>query len=327
MVGAEAADQRPGHRGEPEGRTDQAHVAAAGPGRDEIGDDRLDADHEPAAAGALDRAEGDEFVHAPRPARQRRAGGEDEEGEEEDGLAAEEITELAVERQSDGGGQEVGRHRPGHRVQAVQFADDLRERGGHDGLVEGGEQQRRHQPGEDQAHAAGAGRRHRGGAGARAAGPVVHGRPRRRCRGARCGRTGPLDPFTQGGPAHVLLPSSRLLPPNFSHWATTPIKRGEWGRAGRERTSSTVRSAPLGLPSGLSARRRAGGPHTSAHRKPPEPVSVTAGVRGDGRAGPLTSPSRGRGCRGARRRSGRAPWGRRSSRRSRRRRRRPSRWW
>ncbi len=231
-IGAEAADQRAGHGGEAEGGTDQAHVAAAGPWRYDIGDDRLDPDDEPAAADALDGPEDDQFVHRPRPAGQRRADGEDEDGEEEDGLTAEEVAELAVEGQPDGGGEEVGRHRPGHPAQAVQLADDLRECGGDDGLVEGREQQRQHQTEEDHADAAGAERHRRTGDGS--PGAVV--RCRSRCRAGRgrtgYGRTGPLDPLAQGGPAHVLLPSSRLLPPNFSHWATTPINRGERVRAG-----------------------------------------------------------------------------------------------
>ena len=220
----------PGHGGEAEGGTDQAHVAAAGPWRYDIGDDRLDPDDEPAAADALDGPEGDQFVHGPRPAGQRRADGEDEDGEEEDGLTAEEVAELAVEGQPDGGGEEVGRHRPGHLAQAVQLPDDLRERGGDDGLVEGREQQRQHQTEEDHADTAGAERHRRTGGGV--LGAVVRGRGRCRAGYGRTGygRTGPLDPLdplAQGGPAHVLLPSSRLLPPNFSHWATTANNRGE----------------------------------------------------------------------------------------------------
>ena len=156
VVGEEAAEQRPGDGGQSEGGADQAHVAAALPGRYDIGHDRLDADHEAAAADALDGAEDDQFVHRARPARQRRADDEDENGEDEDRLAAEEVTELAVEGQTDGRGQQVGRHRPGHLVQTVQFADDLRQGGGDDGLVERREQQRQHQADEDQPHPAGA---------------------------------------------------------------------------------------------------------------------------------------------------------------------------
>ena len=57
VVDEEAAEQRPGDRRDAEHRADQAHVAAALPRRDDVGDDRLRADHEPAGADALDRAE------------------------------------------------------------------------------------------------------------------------------------------------------------------------------------------------------------------------------------------------------------------------------
>lgn len=155
-------------RGEAEDRADEAHVAAAFPGRHDVRDDRLDADHEAAAADALDGAEGDELVHGARPARQRGADDEDDDGELEDALAAEEVAELAVERQDDGGGEEVGGDRPGHLLQAVQLTDDLRQGGGDDHLVERREQQGEHQPEEDHADLAGADlRRVRAGCGPR----------------------------------------------------------------------------------------------------------------------------------------------------------------
>ena len=56
-VDEEAAEQRPGDRGDGEHRADQAHVAAALARRDDVGDDRLRADHQAAGADALQRAE------------------------------------------------------------------------------------------------------------------------------------------------------------------------------------------------------------------------------------------------------------------------------
>ncbi len=194
VVGEVAAEQRPGDGGETEGGADQAHVAAALPGRHDVGDDRLHADHEAARADALERAEGDQLVHRTRPAGERGADDEDGDGELEDALAAGEVAELAVERQADGGGEQIGGDRPGHPVQAVQFADDLRQRGRDDHLVEGREQQGQHQPGEHEPHAA---RAETGGLGGWGLGCSARRRER-------------LVPH-QSRPAHVPLPSSHLL--------------------------------------------------------------------------------------------------------------------
>jgi len=53
MVGEEAADQRPGDTGNPEHSAEVALVAATVARRDDVGDDGLRADHEPAAADPL----------------------------------------------------------------------------------------------------------------------------------------------------------------------------------------------------------------------------------------------------------------------------------
>ncbi len=147
-----AAEQGPGHGGEAEGGADQAHVPAALPGWHDVGDDRLHADHEAARADALQGAERDELVHGLCPARERGAGDEDDDGELEDALAAEEVAELAVDGQSDRGRQKVGGDRPGHPVQAVQLTDDLRERGGDDHLLQGGQEQGEQEREQDQPH-------------------------------------------------------------------------------------------------------------------------------------------------------------------------------
>ncbi|GAB2888487.1 hypothetical protein GCM10027074_65990 [Streptomyces deserti] len=207
-----AAEQRPGHGRDPEGGAEQAHVAAPPPGRHDVRDDRLDADQEPARADALQGAEGDQLVHGLRPAGECGAGDEDDDRELEDALAAEQVAELAVDRQSDGGGEQVGGDRPGHPVQAVQLADDLRERGGDDHLLQGGEQQRRQQPEEDQPHTA----RARFGGGGRRRGGVLRG---------RFGRF----VVHRSDPAHVPLPSSRCrtIYAETLRKSTTTSKRDE----------------------------------------------------------------------------------------------------
>ncbi|GGX72339.1 hypothetical protein GCM10010358_28430 [Streptomyces minutiscleroticus] len=203
VVGEVAAEQRSGDRGEAERGADEAHVAAALPGRHDVRDDRLYADHESARADALQGAPGDELVHRGRPAGQRGAGDEDDDGELEDALAAVEVAELAVDGQADRRGEQVGGDRPGHPVQAVQLADDPRQRGGDDHLLQGGEQQREHEPAEDQAHPAGP------ESGDRCGGRVRRRGGRRGAGSVLGGRGGPLVPHL-GDPAHVPLPSSRL---------------------------------------------------------------------------------------------------------------------
>lgn len=221
--------RRARHGGEAEDRPDEAHVAAPLPGRDDVGDDRLDADHESAAADALDGAEGDEFVHGARPACQGGADHEDDDRELEDALAAEEVAELPVDRQADRGGEEIGGDRPGHLVQAVQLADDLRQCGGDDHLVERREQQGEHQPEEDQPDPAGADLVRRGG---RPGGGRWRGRL-----GLHRG-TG-LHP----GPGHPVLRASRLVlhQSDPTHHVTLPSSQlrrpflASGGKAGQTR--------------------------------------------------------------------------------------------
>ncbi len=141
------------------------------------------------------------------PAGQRGGGDEDDEREDEDALAAEQVAKSAVYGQYGGAGEEVGRDGPGDGGAAVRLAGDARQRGGHEALVEcgerGGEQQRRQQGGawEPRPKRSASGARRRGaGLGGRARGPGFGGKEVfvLRC---RC----------PDGPAHVLLPSSRLL--------------------------------------------------------------------------------------------------------------------
>ncbi|GDY61660.1 hypothetical protein SAV14893_010530 [Streptomyces avermitilis] len=222
-----AAEKGPGDGGETEGGADQAHEAAAFAWRDDVRDDRLDADHESAGAEALDRAEGDQLIHGPRPAGEHGADDEDDDRELEDALAAEEIAALSVDGQCDGGGEQIRGDRPGHPVQTVQLADDLRERGGHDHLLEGGEQHGEHEGAEDQPHPARA---------------ELRG-PGRRWGGGVRGLGGRLV-LDQSGPAHVSLPIVALAA-QLPLSATTTSKRDELRRttAGPGDPLETVRVA------------------------------------------------------------------------------------
>ena len=235
----------------------------------------------PPRADALDGAEGDQLVHGPRPAGQRGADDEDDDGEQEDALAAEEVAELAVDGQPDGGGEQVGGDRPGHLVQAVQFADDLRERGGDDGLVERGEQQREHQPEEDQPDAAGAepappyrrraswGPSCAAGAGRRA------GCRADRVRADRSAST-PLDPLAQGASRPRAAP---LVTPAAAQFLALRDNSEQARRRVRAAVGTDVKCVARGaywapIRAFRTERiRRAGTLRLTG--KPPEPVSVT----------------------------------------------------
>ena len=145
----EAAEQRAGDAGDREHGADQAHVAAAVARRDDLGDDRLRADHQPARAEALQRAEGDQLAHRLAQARQQRAGQEDQDRGQEDGLAPVHVAELAVQRRRGRRRQQVGRHDPAQVVQPAEVADDRRQRGRDDRLVERGQEHAQHQRAED----------------------------------------------------------------------------------------------------------------------------------------------------------------------------------
>ena len=153
IVHEEAAQQRPGHAGHPEHRAERALVLAAFPRRHHVADDGLGQHDQSAAAQSLQGAEPDELQHGLGQAAQRRPDQEDHDRGLEQPLAAVLVAELAPHRGGGRGGQQVRGDHPGQVVQPAQVTDDRRQGGGHDGLVQRGEQDRQHQRGvhEDQA--------------------------------------------------------------------------------------------------------------------------------------------------------------------------------
>ena len=73
VLGEEAAEQRPEHAGRAEDRAEQALVLAALARRDEVADDRHRQHHQPAAAEALEGAEGDQLRACSAPCRTARS--------------------------------------------------------------------------------------------------------------------------------------------------------------------------------------------------------------------------------------------------------------
>ncbi len=145
--GEPAAQQRAGHRGDGEDAAHHAHVFAAFTGRNDVGDDRLGEDHQAAAAQALDDAGDDEHAHVAGERAHHRTDHEQNDGCHQQGLASHEVTELAVDRHGDGGGEDERGDDPQHVVDAVEFAHDGGQRRAQHGLV-----QRRQEHGEHKAH-------------------------------------------------------------------------------------------------------------------------------------------------------------------------------
>ena len=154
VAGEESADQRPRDAGHAEHGPEQPHVAAALPRRDDVPDRRLGAYHQAAAAQTLDRPEGDQLGHSLGLPAQPRADQEEHQRPLEHDLAAVEIAELAVQRGDDRDRQQVGGDDPGEVVEPAEVADDRRQRGRDDRLIERRQQHRQHQRPDDDQHTA-----------------------------------------------------------------------------------------------------------------------------------------------------------------------------
>ncbi len=140
MLGEQSAQQRPEHTGGAEDGPEQPLVAPAFTRGDEVPHDGHGQHHESAAAQPLKRPEPDELRHVLGHAAQRRPDEEDDDGGLEEPFAPVLVAEFAPQRGGRGGREQIRRDHPGQMIHAAQIADDGGQRGGHDGLVEGGEQ-------------------------------------------------------------------------------------------------------------------------------------------------------------------------------------------
>ena len=145
----EAAEQRADNARESEHRAEQPLVTAALARRDDVADRRHRPDHQAATAEPLHAPEHDQFGEALRQAAERRAGEEDHQRDLEHDLAPVEVAELAVHRRDRRLREQVRGHDPGDVAEAAEVADDRRQRGRDDRLVQRRHQQHEHQPGED----------------------------------------------------------------------------------------------------------------------------------------------------------------------------------
>ena len=146
----EPPEQRTGDAREAEHRAEQARVAATFARRDHVADRGLGTYHQPAASETLQRAERDQLVEVLAQPAERGAEQEDHERALEDDLAPVLVAELPVQRRYHRLREQVGGDDPGDVVQATEVADDRRERGGNDRLVERRQEHDEQQPAEDE---------------------------------------------------------------------------------------------------------------------------------------------------------------------------------
>src|SRR5262249_50624340 len=146
----EPSQQRPDHGRDAEDGAEEALVPASLARRDDVAD-HGDRRHEQAAAAQpLERAEGDQLGHVLADPPERRADEEDHDRALEHLLAAVEVAELPVERPGDRRREQVGGHDPREVLETAEIADDRRQRGRDDRLVECRQQQHEQQGAEDQ---------------------------------------------------------------------------------------------------------------------------------------------------------------------------------
>jgi hypothetical protein len=152
VVDEEAAEQRPDHGRDAEDAAEEALVAAALARRDDVAD-HGDRDHEQAAAAqSLDRPEEDQLGHVLADSAQRGADEEDHDRRLQYALSAVQVAQLPVEGSDDRRGEQIGGDDPRELRDAAEVADDRRERGRDDRLVERSEKQHQQQRPEDQTH-------------------------------------------------------------------------------------------------------------------------------------------------------------------------------
>src|SRR6185369_16394971 len=108
------------------------------PRRDEVTRDRLGTDDEPARSESLHDSARDELREILAEGARQRAGEEHDDRRLEEKLPAVEIAELPEDRSCDRCRRDVRRDDPGESVELADVADDRRQRGREDGLVERG---------------------------------------------------------------------------------------------------------------------------------------------------------------------------------------------
>lgn len=129
---------------------EQPLITAAFGRRDHVADHRQGDHQQPAAAQPLQRAHQNQLRHVLRQPTQYRPKQKQHNSDLQHNLAAEEIAEFAVQRHYDSGRQQIGRHHPRQFLKPTKLADDGRQRGGDNGLIQRRQQHHQQQRGKQQ---------------------------------------------------------------------------------------------------------------------------------------------------------------------------------
>ena len=151
VVDEEAAEERADHRRHAEDGAEEALVAAAVARRDHVADHGDGGHDQPTRPEPLEGAEPDQLGHVLAQPAERRADEKDHDRDLEDRFPAVEVAELPVQRAGDRRREQVRGHDPREVLDPAEVADDRRQRGRNDRLVQRREQQDEDERPEDQA--------------------------------------------------------------------------------------------------------------------------------------------------------------------------------
>src|SRR2546426_3944432 len=149
LVGEQAAEVGPHDAGQREDAAEQTLIARSVRRNEEVGNYGKCRRRQRGGADPLEDAERDQLPHGSRETGQRRPREKDHDAGQDDDPPAIQIGQLAVDRHRRRAGHQIAGGDPRQQVDAAQVGDDRRQRGGHDGLIERGQEQSHQHPGQD----------------------------------------------------------------------------------------------------------------------------------------------------------------------------------
>ena len=148
------SEQRADDARHTEHRPEEALVATALAGRDDVSDDRLGAHHQATAPETLNGPERDQLGQVLAEPGERRAAQEDDDRRLEEELAPVLVTELAPQRRRDGRGEQIGDDDPRQVRRAMEVGDDRWQCGRDDRLIQSRQEHPEQQRADDDQHTA-----------------------------------------------------------------------------------------------------------------------------------------------------------------------------
>src|SRR5699024_9995090 len=153
-----AAQERAGNRRDGENRPHDSHVLTALTGGDDVRNDGLRQQHQPATTQALNATPRDEPPNILRHAAGDCANHKQHDGRHEQRFSSDLVADASIDGHHDCRGQNIGGNNPRHDVDAVEFTHNRWQGRGQHGLVQGSQQHSQHQPDKQQSDlAAGSG--------------------------------------------------------------------------------------------------------------------------------------------------------------------------